>query len=795
MFSKKLSCVEPKTVSDKSLPLVGRLNSRGDVVALNSALNPHAVVFQPKVGKKGRAANQGGNFVFRRRTVDNVLIEVSHPLIWKEFEQGLSSHPDKKFRDFILRTISEGADIGADLVVSSSTPVARCKNSSSVQDLSVKVRQEIMDDVSIGARHGPFRRPPFQGSVCSPIAAIPKGDSDKIRLIHNLSAPRGQSVNDAISMEFATTEYDRFDSAVSMVRKVGTGAWMAKIDLKSAFKHIVVRPDQWHLLGMHLDADSGEREYFFDATLPFGLRSSPKIFNEFTKAIVYIARTQEGVKNIFGYLDDFFVVASSREECAENLSRLKGMASRQGWRLNQDKERGPLQVLDLLGIEIDAPKQQLRVTEKRLRETLLLLDDWKEKKFASRREVASLVGKLSFLSLVCRPGRVFLRRALDTLRSVSNWDSKIKIDDGLLLDVHWWRTFLPEWNGVSIFPAEEWLGSPDISLTTDACNHGFGAHFSGLWLYGGFEGWLYQQSMPFKEFFAIVAAVATWGHMWRGMKIRFFTDSYTVFQCIQLRRARTPAMAALFRLLYWYCARYDCFVGAAHIPGVENSEADAISRAEFSRFFQLQPYASPYPSPIPTTLMTQFFSELGSSQAGRNCLEPESRQQKLDGQQASSVHRRPPQLGTGLRFGEIVCGRSAMAGPKLSPSVQEDPLRPEPIPQGEVGMGGGCGGSVRTFQIEGIGPPVGHFDIEFGWDPTHGLDGGTSEASASDIPSLPCEHPPDDSPIPIHEDGRDAIPIHQEIQSWTRPGRINYRKLSRPISRDTRVGPSCVGRH
>ncbi len=37
------------------------------------------------------------------------------------------------------------------------------------------------------------------------------------------------------------------------------------------------------------------------------------------------------------------------------MIRLKTMARRYEWRLNDEKERGPAQVLDLLGIEIDAP--------------------------------------------------------------------------------------------------------------------------------------------------------------------------------------------------------------------------------------------------------------------------------------------------------------------------------------------------------------------------------------------------------------------------------------------------------
>ncbi len=101
-----------------------------------------------------------------------------------------------------------------------------------------------------------------------------------------------------------------------MVQRFGLGAWMAKIALKPAFKQIVVRPDQWHLLGMHLANENGERGLYFDATLPLGLRSSPRIFNQFTKAIRYLTKQEEGIEDLFGYLDDFFLVWDTEQSCA-----------------------------------------------------------------------------------------------------------------------------------------------------------------------------------------------------------------------------------------------------------------------------------------------------------------------------------------------------------------------------------------------------------------------------------------------------------------------------------------------
>ncbi len=708
---------------------------------ISKGFDPRAPPFVPRVKQVAlpKAAPAAGvrTGIFSRETVDGHMIQVKHPLDLAKFERAIGAHPDVKTRDFILSTIRDGADIGMVTDRGGSKGWA-CKNSGSLnQEYGRLIREEVQKDVTAGSKLGPFRNPPFSDFRCSPVAAVPKGPSE-IRLIHNLSAPKGRSINDGIPDEFAATDYDRFDSAVDMVRKVGRGAWMAKVDLKAAFKHILVRPDQWHLLGLHLDSPEGEREFFFDTTLPFGLRSSPKLFNEFTKIIRWLAR-QIGIDNIYGYLDDFFIVDDTEYGCLEKKELFKSYMSSLGWVFNEEKDKGPAQIMELLGIEIDAWEQTLRITEKRMSTSILMLEEWRGRESATRREIASLVGKLQFLALACRPGRAFLRRAIDSLRGAESWDTKISLDSGILWDIHWWRMFLPQWNGVSLFSREEWESSFDIELSTDACNYGFGACYGDKWLYGDFEDWMYRQSMPFKEFYAIVAAVATWGHLWRGRKIKFLTDSWTVYQCIGLRRARTPAMAALFRTLFWYSAKFDCFIGAAHIKGIENGAADAVSRADFQRFFSIRPSAELSPSSIPSVLNSAFLSELSSSQAGRDCRQTGSHFSSPEDSQflQQSICRifedddvvrkanipnipweSPEDLVDGIRFGSTVCGRGA-AFHRGGPTAEHGD-------QGYGSLGGVHSGSVRpgssgAQQVDvflGMAPPdngVNYCDIDFGF--------------------------------------------------------------------------------
>ena len=103
----------------------------------------------------------------------------------------------------------------------------------------------------------PFNIPPFEVFHCSPLGAVPKPDAS-VRLILDLSSPRGQAINEGISQERYSVVYSSFDDAVDIVREIGASCFMGKIDIKHAFRLCPVRPEDYPLLGF-----SWQGQYFF----------------------------------------------------------------------------------------------------------------------------------------------------------------------------------------------------------------------------------------------------------------------------------------------------------------------------------------------------------------------------------------------------------------------------------------------------------------------------------------------------------------------------------------------------
>ena len=126
-------------------------------------------------------------------------------------------------------------------------PNARPRNLRSALNNADLVSEAIFKELSRGHTSGPFPFAPFTHTHCSPIGSAPKPDGS-VRLILDLSSPRGQSVNDGISKEEYTCKYAKFDDALSIVLFLGPGAYLAKADIKHAFRICPVMPEQWPLL-------------------------------------------------------------------------------------------------------------------------------------------------------------------------------------------------------------------------------------------------------------------------------------------------------------------------------------------------------------------------------------------------------------------------------------------------------------------------------------------------------------------------------------------------------------------
>ena len=330
------------------------------------------------------------------------------PIEQSFWQQHLQQHPDQQFAKLILQGLTSGFHIG----FSSSAHLISAKTNliSALQHPSI-VANYIADELASGrlALVGDLHTASRLHIQLSPLGVIPKKDKpNKYRLIMDLSAPAGNSVNDGISKDDCSFHYASVDDAACRIHHLGTGCLMAKMDICQAYRNIPVAPEDRRVLGM-----LWQQQVYIDKVLPFGLRSAPIIFSAVADALLWIMH-QRGVTWAIHYVDDFLTMGRAEsDECQVNMALMHQTCHEAGLPLEPSKTQGPCPILTFLGIELDTISMEMRLPQDKLRNTFDSLIQWRGRKACRKRDLLSLIGNLAHASKVVRHSRIFLRRLID----------------------------------------------------------------------------------------------------------------------------------------------------------------------------------------------------------------------------------------------------------------------------------------------------------------------------------------------------------------------------------------------
>ena len=112
-----------------------------------------------------------------------------------------------------------------------------------------------------------------------------------------------------------------------------------------------------------------------------------------------------------------------------------------------------------------------------------LMERWAQRKACRKRELLSLIGKLSHACKVVRVGRTFLRRMIALSTSAAKPEHWLHLSAEFRADLSWWQVFLPSWNHRCMMYASKTARPPDEEFSTDASGSwGCGAVWKNCWL-------------------------------------------------------------------------------------------------------------------------------------------------------------------------------------------------------------------------------------------------------------------------------------------------------------------------
>ena len=241
-------------------------------------------------------------------SVDKRLATVSSPLQCSAWSEQLQSHPDSSYVNYLPRGMPYGFHIGFDRSCNLRSAKSNMK---SARDHPQVVQDYLQAECAEGRGLGPFNPSEWPLVHISKFGVIPKRhQQNKWRLIVDLSHPEGASVNDGIRSYLCSLSYSSVDDITQTILDLGCGAELAKIVIESAYRIVAVHPDDRPLLGM-----LWQDKLFIDTSLPFSLRSAPKIFNAVADGLEWVLKAN-GIQHIWHYLDDFITIgAPDTGEC------------------------------------------------------------------------------------------------------------------------------------------------------------------------------------------------------------------------------------------------------------------------------------------------------------------------------------------------------------------------------------------------------------------------------------------------------------------------------------------------
>ena len=471
------------------------------------------------------------------------------------------------------------------------------QNHKSAEDRPHEVLSKLHKEIQKGHIAGPFCQPPFSPFIISPIGLVPKKDSGKFRMIHDLSYPKHEdtSVNANIPRGFCAVKYEDLDTVIELIVKQGRGCYVGKVDIESAFRIIPIHPSDYWLLGL-----SFQGQIYYDKRLPMGASISCSTFEELSKAIQWILRNGLAKRSDWSHiLDDFIAVARCKSGCRDSLERLIALCEQLGIPVNHDKTVWPNTTVEVHGVEVDTCLMIARLPEGKLEKARSLIHSLIWVKRTQLKRLQEAVGFLNFACKVVRPGRTFLRRLYDKCSIASAPHHYVRIDQEVRKDLRAWLHFLTEHNGVSLLLKEEWLSSSNLMIQSDASDLGYAAVFGNDWFFGEFSSEEKCLNITVRELYPIAISIAIWPHLFHNKFVLFLCDNEAVVHIINKQTSKDKTVMSVLRFFVINCMKNNVLFRAKHVPGRENVLADYLSRLQVERAQEQYPNINHNPCNVP----------------------------------------------------------------------------------------------------------------------------------------------------------------------------------------------------
>ncbi len=359
----------------------------------------------------------------------------------------------------------------------------------------------------------------------------------------------------------------------TIMSQVQEGDWFVTIDLKDAYFHIQVV----HRHRRFLRFAFGGKAYQYKV-LPFGLALAPRTFTKCMDAALAPLRLQ-GIR-VLNYLDDWLILAHSRELVSRHRDIVLGHIHSLGLRMNAKKSvLLPSQRTVFLGVRLDSVQMQARLAPARIPVFTACLARFKLDHHVSVGTCRRLLGLMAAASPVLPLGLLHMRPFLWWMKELRLHPTVpatrlVRVSRSCCRHLLMWRDPVFLRSGVRMGAIHR-----RHMITTDASMTGWGAVFEGRPASGEWKEEFLFWHINCLELRAVFLALKYFLPVLGEHHVIVRTDNMAVVSHINRQGgSRSRTLDRLARhLLLWSQDKF-LSLRAVHVPGVLNLAADFLSR-------------------------------------------------------------------------------------------------------------------------------------------------------------------------------------------------------------------------
>jgi len=535
------------------------------------------------------------------------LFKIVTPINVDRFEALLASHPNRPFVESVCRGLHEGFWPWADTHQGEYPPTVDESLETPDGGPEGDFLRAQRDHERLAERFsGSFGRDLLPGMHASPVHAVPKPHSDKLRMVIDQSAGLF-SPNSMIKREdirgFPLDNMTHLgEGLIRRQQAKPSQSWVIyKSDVAEAYRLLPMHP-LWQI--KQIVTIDGERDV--DRNNCFGGRGSPGIYISFNGLVTWIARKIKLIEDLWTYMDDSFGI-DEEENLVWYHKYEKYMPMNQVKLLSLWDELGiPHQphkqlfgtTLTVIGIYVNANSLTFTLPKQALDELLQEIEDfafWSERKHGaswSLRRWQRLAGWMNWSFNVFPLLKPALNRLYPKIAGKDRPLTKIWVNNAVREDLNWATHHMRASLGINLLSSVSWdTEDADATVFCDACMEGLAFYYPdrSTGFYAPVPNDAARDIIFYFEALAVASACddlkKTMPHR---SQIIVYTDSMNTVDIFSSLRC-LPEFNPLLRHCIDVMIAKEFQIRVLHVPGEHNAIADAISRREFHRAQQLAP--------------------------------------------------------------------------------------------------------------------------------------------------------------------------------------------------------------